>query len=210
MTSTRGLLATDCEVAAARWVQRKLGACEHERRVLAIATKLFDLTRPLLGLGLAECRLLRLGALTHDIGRYISEKNHPIEGANLLLSTSTLELSPMDRRGLAFLARYHRGAVPPAFKEEHLRPLDARRPLRMVLGLLRVADALDSRQVASPSLLFSLAGRALSVRCTVADAHFRDARRVYRRRKKFHLLESFLGGEIAVSVQRSESLARVA
>lgn len=202
MTSTRGLLATDCEVAAARWVQRKLGACEHERRVLAIASKLFDLTRPLLGLGLAECRLLRLGALTHDIGRYISEKNHPVEGANLLLSTTVLDLSPMDRRGLAFLARYHRGAVPPAFKEEHLRPLDARRPLRMVLGLLRVADALDSRQVVSPSLLFSLAGRELTVRCAVEDPHFRDARKVYRRRKKFHLLESFLGEPIDVRVHR--------
>jgi exopolyphosphatase/pppGpp-phosphohydrolase len=208
MTSTsRGLFATECEVLAARWVQRKLGACEHERRVLAIASKLFDLTRPILGLGLSECRILRLAALTHDIGRYVSEADHHIEGAKLLLETTALELSPMDRRALAFCARYHRGSVPAPMEEKHLRPLDARRPLRMVLALLRVADALDSRVTASPRLMFSMDRNRLSVRCFVDQEDLRDARRVYRRRKKFELLESFLGSDIHVTVEGVERYA---
>jgi exopolyphosphatase/pppGpp-phosphohydrolase len=205
--TTRGLFATDCELLAARWVQRKLGECHHERRVLAIAAKLFDLTRPVLGLGLAECRLLRLAALTHDVGRSVSEKDHPEEGAKLILATTALDLSPLDRRALAFMARYHRGDVPNAMDEKYLRPLDPRRPLRAVLGLLRVADALNSRVVASPRLLFSMSRHTLSVRCFVDEADYRDARKVYRRRRKFELLESYLGSEIDVTVERAERLA---
>jgi exopolyphosphatase/pppGpp-phosphohydrolase len=186
---SRGLFATDCEVAAARWVQRKLGDCQHERRVLAIAAKLFDLTRPVLGLGLAECRLLRLAALTHDVGRSVSEKDHPIEGAKMLL------------------ANYHRGRVPEAMDESFLRPLDPRRPLRQVLGLLRVADALDSRAIVSPELLFSIHRNRLSVRCFVEESSLREARKVYRRRKKFELLETFLGTEMQVSVEPTASYA---
>jgi exopolyphosphatase/pppGpp-phosphohydrolase len=204
---SRGLFATDCEVAAARWVQRKLGDCQHERRVLAIAAKLFDLTRPVLGLGLAECRLLRLAALTHDVGRSVSEKDHPIEGAKMLLATTSLNLSPLDRRALAFLANYHRGRVPEAMDESFLRPLDPRRPLRQVLGLLRVADALDSRAIVSPELLFSIHRNRLSVRCFVEESSLREARKVYRRRKKFELLETFLGTEMQVSVEPTASYA---
>ena len=200
--SSRGFFATDCEVAAARWVQRRLGECSHERRVLAVAAKLFDLTRPVLGLGMAECRVLRLGALLHDVGRSISEKNHAFEGAELIAGTTALELSPMDRRALSFLAMYHRGSVPALFEERYLRQFDPRAPLRRVLGLLRVADALDSRQIASPQLLFAMDGRKLSIRCMVTG-DYRAACDVYRRRKKFHLLEAFLGTEIDVTVERS-------
>lgn len=208
MTSTsRGLFATDCEVLAARWVQRKLGDCEHERRVLAIASKLFDLTRPILGLGLSESRLLRLSALTHDIGRSVDEEDHHKHGAKLLLETTALELSPMDRRVLAFCARYHRGSVPEVMQEEYLRPLDPRRPIRMILGLLRVADALDSRVVVSPRLMFSMNQKRLSVRCFVDATDYDEARQVYRRRKKFELLESFLGNEITVEVDETSDYA---
>jgi exopolyphosphatase/pppGpp-phosphohydrolase len=174
---------------------------------LAIAAKLFDLTRPVLGLGLAECRLLRLAALTHDVGRSVSEKDHPIEGAKMLLATTSLNLSPLDRRALAFLANYHRGRVPEAMDESFLRPLDPRRPLRQVLGLLRVADALDSRAIVSPELLFSIHRNRLSVRCFVEESSLREARKVYRRRKKFELLETFLGTEMQVSVEPTASYA---
>jgi exopolyphosphatase/pppGpp-phosphohydrolase len=205
MTINRGLFATDCEAAAARWVQRKLGTSRHERRVLAIAAKLFNLTRPLLGLGLAEYRLLRLAALTHDIGRCVNQKDHPSEGARMIAATTALPLSPYDRRVLAFLAEYHRGDVPAMHDELHLRDVDPRRPLRMVLALLRVADALDNRQIASPQLIFSLNGHKLRVRCFV-ESDLAAARTIFRRRKKFHLLESFLGTAITVDVERAEVL----
>ncbi len=204
--TNRGLFATECEYETARWVQRKLGTCEHERRVLAIAARLFELSQPTLRLGKSENRLLRLAALTHDVGRSVCDKRHPEEGARIILSTTALQLSPFDRRALAFMSRYHRGAVPIPGHEEHLHEDDPRVPLRKVLGLLRVADALDSRQFASPQILFSIAGRKLSIRCYVESTELSDARQVYRRRKKFHLLESFLEREIDVQVDRADGL----
>jgi len=203
--STRGMFATECEIRAARWAQRKLGCSLHERRVLSNASKLFDLTRPVLGLGMAENRLLRLSALVHDIGRSVSEKNHPEEGAAMIMGTTALALSPMDRRALAFLTRYHRGAVPPPHSEDFLRPADARVPLRSVLAILRVADALDSRRIISPKLSFAMSGDELLIRCQV-DGDYRAARRVYGRRKKFLMLETLLGTPINVEVVRDESL----
>ncbi len=200
---TRGLLATDCEVAAARWVQRKLGDCQHERRVLAIAAKLFDLTRPLLGLGLAEHRLLRLSALVHDVGRCINEKDHPTEGAAMVGMTTAIDLSPHDRRALAFLTRYHRGAVPAEHAEEHLGPHDHRRSLRSVLALLRSADALDSRRLAPPQLILALDGRRLSVQCLVHPTDYRDARGAFDKRKKFGLLGDLLGEAVVVRIDRA-------
>ncbi|MGC4034075.1 MAG: HD domain-containing protein [Tepidisphaeraceae bacterium] len=195
-----GLLASDLEADAARWVRRKLGAADHERRVLATAGKLFDLTRPLLNLTDADSELLRLAALLHDVGRAVSDKNHPAVGAEMIEQTNAVDLPPALRRRLAFLTRYHRGAVPPPMKEEHLIAVDSRQSLRTVLALLRTADALDHRRNPATRLLLRLDGRRLSVGVTVAES-LADARRVYKRRKKYRLLESFLGPAVRVSVE---------
>src|SRR3954468_17714144 len=45
---------------AERWAHRRLGKLDHERRVDQIAQAIFDLTRPMHGLGAPERRLLRL------------------------------------------------------------------------------------------------------------------------------------------------------
>ena len=195
-----GLLASDAEADAARWVRRKLGSADHERRVLAIAAKLFDLVRPLLNLTDADAELLRLAALTHDIGRSVSDRDHPTIGANMITQTTAVALTPAMRRRLAFLARYHRGAVPPPFKEEYLGPADSRRSLRVVLALLRTADALDNRRQPPTRLVLEMNGRRLGVQCVVTG-DLAAARRVYKRRKKYRLLESFLGPAVRVTVR---------
>ena len=197
--AARGLFASDAEAAAARWARRKLGTASHERRVLATASKLFDLTRPVLNLTDADHDLLRLGALTHDIGRSVDEKDHPAAGAVLIERTTALDLPPARRRHLAFLARYHRGAVPPPRHEEHLSPIDPRPPLRAVLALLRTADALDHRRQPASRVVLRLDGRRLSIRCVV-PGDVPNARRVYERPKKYRLLESLLGHAVRVDV----------
>ncbi|HEX8322825.1 MAG TPA: HD domain-containing protein [Tepidisphaeraceae bacterium] len=200
MPAALGLFATDTEAAAARWARRKLGTAGHERRVLAVASKLFDLTRSSLHLAEPDHELLRLAALVHDIGRCVSEKDHPARGAMMIEQTTALELSAAQRRRLAFLTRYHRGAVPPAHRELHLGPTDPRRNLRAVLALLRAADALDHRRQPATRLVLSMVDRRLSVRCVI-DGDVPNARRVYTRRKKYRLLESFLGHPVRVGVE---------
>ena len=209
MASTNRVHPISPQAAAERYAKRKLGKIDHEGRVLAIARQLFELTRVQLELCDADLRLLSLAAVLHDVGRSVNDKDHPEEGARLLLGTTALDLSPFERRALAMITLCHRGAVPAQWEEPFLKPADPRRSVRIVLGLLRVADALDNRQIVSPNIVLTRRQRRLHVACYVPQADLRDARRIYKRRKKFHLLEEFLGSEIDVTVAAAEELAVV-
>jgi hypothetical protein len=206
--------------AVQRWVARHLGGVRHERQVAAIAASLFDLTFPLHRLALADRRLLRLAALVHDVGRCVSKADHPAEGAWMLLGDTTLPLPPVERRALAYLTCYHRGAVPPPARDAVLHAADDHDRLLRVLALLRAADALDSRSLVPGRLVFALvsadpaargdAGRALLRATCYTETDCPKARRVYRRRKKFRLLEELLGVRVEVDIGRAEALRLVA
>ena len=64
----------------------------------------------------AECNLLVLAALVHDVGRAFGEDNHARVGAEIILENE--KLTATERRRLAYLTRYHRGRVPEAGEEE--------------------------------------------------------------------------------------------
>lgn len=194
-----------------RWTQRHLRRLDHERRVARAALALFDLTRRLHGLGPEERLLLRLGAFVHDVGRSIDDKRHPIEGAKMLLDDTSLPLNVVDRRRLAYLTRYHRGAVPEVAYDDILRQGDGRRKMRLILALLRAADTLDNRQLTPPRLAFELvspskakgkSGENGQVRiiCEPTDDSPK-ARRTVTRRKKFRLLEESLDVRVQVDVK---------
>src|SRR3954471_16562851 len=86
------------EGACAKWARRQLGSAEHERRVLLIATKLFDLTTRLHALQPRDRQTLRLAALLHDVGRHFGEKNHPADGARMIEDDGYIPLSTRQRR----------------------------------------------------------------------------------------------------------------
>jgi exopolyphosphatase/guanosine-5'-triphosphate,3'-diphosphate pyrophosphatase len=187
------------ERAAATWARRQLGRIGHERRVLAIASALFDLTAHLHELGAAHRKVLRMASLLHDVGRRFGEKNHPADGARMIEDEAYLPLSDRQRRAVMYLTRYHRGAVPEAGYDGILRKGDGRKPLRIVLALLRAADALDSRQLDPPVLSLTLKGSRLSITCFVEQECPRS-RKTFRRRKKFRLLEEVLQARVEVQL----------
>src|SRR4051812_6772579 len=196
---------------AERWVNRRLGTVRHERRVASICANLFDITRPLHGLTLADRRLLRLAALVHDVGRSICKAEHPAEGAWMLLADKALPLTAAERRSLAYLTLYHRGAVPPAGADAILHADDDHERLLQILALLRSADGLDGRSLDPGRLVFALfqRDRRLGVTCYLQDDS-EIARRVYARRKKFRLLEQLLDVRVEVTVELAEALRLVA
>jgi exopolyphosphatase/guanosine-5'-triphosphate,3'-diphosphate pyrophosphatase len=216
-SSARGCDATSKEAAVARWVSRRLGAVVHERQVAAVASSLFDLTRPLHGLSAGDRRLLRLGALVHDVGRAVDKAEHPSVGAAMLLDAgAALPLSATERRRLAYLTAHHKGDVPPAGDDRILCPTDDADRMIRLLALLRAADALDSRSLETPRLVFALGGRTpralpleLRVHCYL-HADTPKARKVYRRRKKFRLLEDLLGCRVEIEIARADALRLVA
>jgi exopolyphosphatase/guanosine-5'-triphosphate,3'-diphosphate pyrophosphatase len=200
--------------AVERWVTRKLGRIEHERRVAEIAATVFDLAAPLHGLNRgADARLLRLASLVHDVGRCVSEPEHAVEGAAMVLADTTLPLSAVERRLLAYLTLYHRGAVPATGDDDVLHPDDDHGRMLKLLALLRCADGLDSRSLESPQLVFALLAGPQRPRLRVTcylQSDSEKLRRVYRRRKKFRLLEETLGCRLEVEVAMAQGLRMVA
>ena len=76
----------------------------------------------------------------------------------MLLDDEHLPLSTTERRLLAYLTLHHRGKVPAAGADEVLAPGDDTERMLDILALLRAADALDSRVLQSPRLVFALVG----------------------------------------------------
>jgi exopolyphosphatase/guanosine-5'-triphosphate,3'-diphosphate pyrophosphatase len=192
-----------------RWAQRRLGTLDHERRVADIAATLFTLTSPRHELDGSHRRLLAMAATVHDVGRVDGEDGHEILGTKMILRDESLPLSGAERRALAYLTRYHRGPVPDAGCDRILGESDDHDRLRITLALLRAADALDSRSLESPRLVFAMRGRALRIACYL-DTDSAKARRVYSRRKKFRLLEELLGCRVEIDVRYAEALSMVA
>jgi exopolyphosphatase/guanosine-5'-triphosphate,3'-diphosphate pyrophosphatase len=191
--------------AALRFSKRQLGSIEHERRVLRIAAKLFDLTRPLHGLERQHRGVLRLAAVLHDVGRRHGNKNHPSDGARMISDARELPLPDRRRRAVVYLTRYHRGAVPKTGYDGILRNGDGRRAMRTVLALLRTADALDNRNLPAPAISMTLTGRTLTITCILTTDCPRS-RKVFRRRKKIRLLEEMLDCRVALKVRSADAV----
>lgn len=195
--------------ALERWVLVELGSVAHERRVTEIASRLFDLTWPLHGMSRSERRLLRMAAMVHDVGRSIDDDTHPLQGARMLLQTDHLPLESSERRALAYLTRHHRGKVPELGAGEFLRRNDDAETLRMVLALLRSADALDGRTLESPRLSFELIGRSLNIACHL-QGNSPKARKSYLRMKKHRLMEELFDCRVNLRIAEAEALRMVA
>jgi len=186
------------------WVARRLGTIRHEQRVARIAAHLFDLTAHLHGLGSVHRRMLRMGALLHDVGRYYGSRRHHIRGCRMILESSRLPLNAVERRAAAYLARYHRKRVPRAEEQSFVECEDERRAFECLLAILRTADALDSRLVVSPALTMRLVGRRLSIHCFV-KGRWRDTCRAFRKRRKFRLLKEHLDVRVEVELRKVDA-----
>jgi exopolyphosphatase/pppGpp-phosphohydrolase len=190
------------ERAVEKWVNRHLGPLEHERRVKEIAGRLFDLTRPLHLLSIADRRTLLLAAMVHDVGRSINDRTHPQQGARMLRGARDLPLHRKQRAELAQLTRLHRGKI-------NLETVRLTRRMLVLLALLRGADGLDSRAIESPKLVMAFRGSRLHITCYL-DELTPKAMKVYGRRKKFALLEHMLDCRVDVNLVEGRELRLVA
>jgi exopolyphosphatase/guanosine-5'-triphosphate,3'-diphosphate pyrophosphatase len=116
----------------------------HARHVAGLSVALFDQTRERHGLGERERSLLEYAALLHDIGHHISYPGHHKHTYYLIKNAGLRGFDPLEIEILASVARYHRRGHP---RRRHAEfgalPKPARQTVRVLAGLLRVADALD-------------------------------------------------------------------
>lgn len=197
-----GGTARDSQVLAIEgFVIHHLGSSRHERRVAVLAERLFKLTRSWHGLGNKYLKHLWIAALLHDIGRAVDDDRHPVLGAKLIQRTRSVSLRPRERRIAAFVARYHRGAVPTRLDTDYLRKRDEQIAM-ILLGLIRAADALDSRSHGAARVRIERTGKGdRRLHLHVTPLHTSTCtHKAVSRRKKYRLLESTLDCSIKLKV----------
>ena len=139
----------------------------HARHVACLSLQLFDALQDLHEMPAAARDLLESAALLHDIGHAISFPGHHRHSYYLVKNGDLRGFSPLEVEMIALVARYHRRGRPrrrhPAFGA---LPKPARRTVRTLAGILRVADALDRshRQVVAAVRMVERNGR-LRLRC---------------------------------------------
>ncbi len=116
----------------------------HATQVDRLAVLLFDRLAELHGLGPEDRVLLRVAALTHDIGEFVESSAHHKHTQYIVEHSEIMGLSPELKTIVGCIARYHRRADPSP-KHETFGSLDAeaQRKVRRLSALLRIADALD-------------------------------------------------------------------
>jgi exopolyphosphatase / guanosine-5'-triphosphate,3'-diphosphate pyrophosphatase len=116
----------------------------HARHVMSFAQQLFRELKHLHGLDPKHELLLRVAAMLHEVGMFVSAREHHKHSLYLILNTELFGVSTADRTIVALLARYHR-RYNPEHNHPHFAELD--RAERMVVfklaAILRIADSLD-------------------------------------------------------------------
>ena len=117
----------------------------HSQQVRKLCSDLFDQLQELHGLSRHDRLLLNVAAVLHEIGTFISPKNHHRHGQYIILNSEIFGLSRLDVEIIGLMARYHRHGVP-TDKDSSYAELDLPTRLRVqkLAALLRVADAMES------------------------------------------------------------------
>ncbi|MBL9132247.1 MAG: HD domain-containing protein [Verrucomicrobiaceae bacterium] len=133
------VMQSACEIGLRYKTDRK-----HADHVAAFAQQLFRELQHLHGLDPTFELILRVAATLHEVGMFISPREHHKHSLYILLHTEIFGLSTQDRELVALLARYHRRYNP---EPNHPHFADLSREDRMIVlklaALLRIADALD-------------------------------------------------------------------
>jgi len=116
----------------------------HARHVADLSIKLFRFLREEHRLGQRYEALLHLAALLHDLGMFVSSRQHHKHSMYLILNSDLFGLTIIDKILISLVARYHRRATPSAEHQEYaVLTRDNRMAVAKLASILRVADALD-------------------------------------------------------------------
>jgi exopolyphosphatase/guanosine-5'-triphosphate,3'-diphosphate pyrophosphatase len=183
----------------------------HARQVARLALELFDGTHRLHGLGARERSLLEFAALLHDAGRHISYPGRHKHTFYLIRNGDLRGFHPLEIEVLALVGRYHRQGTPRKKNAAYAAlPRADRRAVRILAGLLRLADALDRSHRGVVKALSVHEGRGeLRLRCeTDGDAGLEQWAARRRLELLAQTLERPLGLEFAPRLSGAKAPAR--
>jgi exopolyphosphatase/guanosine-5'-triphosphate,3'-diphosphate pyrophosphatase len=149
----------------------------HSHHVAKLATRIFDDTHDLHGLGEGERKLLQYAALLHDIGYHIAHNNHHRHALYLIKNSEMPGFTGGEIATLSTLVRYHRGSMPKKSRDnrsrkEHEDFYSLERAQQSTLlrlaAILQIADGLDRshrQSVSDVSCLLEGTGITFAVEC---------------------------------------------
>ena len=115
----------------------------HARSVAEVAVRLFDVFQADHGLGPRQRLLLRVAALLHEVGGFVSSRAHHKHSEYLIANAEIFGLNRNEITVVAEIARYHRRSVPRASHPAYMAlARESRVVVSKLAALLRVADAL--------------------------------------------------------------------
>ncbi len=116
----------------------------HWRTVSRLAVQLFDVLDSIHGLNQRDRVLLEIAGVLHEVGLFISNRQHHKHSFYLLKNSELPGVTSDEQYLISVIARYHRRATPKTSHTEYmtLSPEDRVRVSKMA-AILRVADALD-------------------------------------------------------------------
>jgi exopolyphosphatase / guanosine-5'-triphosphate,3'-diphosphate pyrophosphatase len=171
---------------------------KHAKHVARLAASIYDQLAASHGLGPRDRRLLFAAALLHDVGGVVSLKSHHKHALYLITRSELPGFTPREMFLVGCVARYHRKAPPsPLHREFAQLSLADRNRVRVLAGILRVADALDKehRQKISDVSLLRQAG-AVEIRTRGADDILLER---WALRKKDDLFRETFGVSVSLS-----------
>ena len=116
----------------------------HAEHVAHLAGRLFDMLQGDHQLSQRHRLLLRVAALLHDVGVFVSSRAHHKHSYYLISHAEIFGLRREDIAIVAHVARYHRRSIPKSSHVEYMAlPQDRRMLVNKLAAMLRVADALD-------------------------------------------------------------------
>lgn len=133
-------------IACARNISKRyMGSKKRSETLEMLVLTIFDSMKRIHGLGKRERLMLRLAALLHDCGRYISLTNLGECGYDIIMSTEIIGLSHLEREIVANVVRYNHMELDSYEELGKTTTLDRKSYLVIakLTAILRVANGLD-------------------------------------------------------------------
>ena len=116
----------------------------HAEHVATLALRLFDELRDDHRLSPRHRLLLRVAAVLHEVGNFVSSRAHHKHSYYVISNAEVFGLSRRELQLVAHVARYHRRAQPRTTHPDYMTlPRERRIAVNKLASILRVADALD-------------------------------------------------------------------
>jgi len=146
MLKTRDARAADAREGVL-WFARRYGFDErHAEHVSMLALSLYDQLRPVHGMDGSARLALDLSALLHDVGRIVNDRGHHRHSEYLVRYGEIPGLSEELRQIVGCLVRYHnhKSEPDPDHRPYGDLPREVRRKVRLLSGILRLAEGLEA------------------------------------------------------------------